>query len=269
MLVLIDSDSLCYANAFAVQEKNDIGDVQVVENGEKYLRSKLRRAIAKIVEETEATDYKLYLTGKGNFRESSEGEEPSLYKANRKDMVRPLLLPEAREYLVEEFNAIVVNDMEADDMVCIEQTYCMENDIDSCIAHIDKDINQQAGWHYKWEIFGKPSEMYFVTEEEGLRNLYVQALVGDKVDNIMYYLNEESGTWKKHYGIGQKTAEKYLSGYHTEEEMYQAVLDCYLTHPKFTKKDTGVQTTVTDLLGNMLCLYLLRYTDDEWTIPHG
>jgi len=267
MLVIIDSDSLCYANAFAVQEKDDIGDVQVVKNGEKFLRSKLRKSIKTIVSETGATDYKLYLTGKGNFRESEEGEKPSLYKANRKDMIRPLLLPEARQYLVEEFNAIIINDMEADDQVCIEQTYCIEHDIDCCIAHIDKDINQQSGWHYKWEIFGKPSDMYFVTEEEGLRNLYVQALVGDKVDNIMYYFSEESGTWKKNYGLGQKGAEKYLAVHQTEEEMYQAVLNCYLLHPKFVKKDTGTQTSEEDLAMNMKMLYLLRYTDDEWSKP--
>ena len=117
MLALIDSDSLCYANAFAVQEKDELtGEAHVIGNGEKYLRKKLRDQIATIVEETGATDYKLFLTGKGNFREEDIEDVPTLYKANRTGMVRPLLLQEAREYLVEEFNAIIVNDMEADDV---------------------------------------------------------------------------------------------------------------------------------------------------------
>ena len=268
MLVIIDSDSLCYSNSFAVEVKSEeTGEPEVCENGEKFLRSKLRKSIQTIVEETGATDYKLFLTGKGNFREEDVDAVPTLYKANRANMRRPLLLQEARQYLVDEFNAIVVEGMEADDVVCIEQQHCLDHDIDCCIAHIDKDINQQEGWHYRWEIFSKPSSMYFVTAEEGLRNLYVQALVGDKVDNIMYYYSDESGTWKKNYGLGQKGAEKYLATHHTEIEMYQAVLNCYLEHPKFVKKDTGVQTTVDDLHMNMMMLYMLRTYEDKWEAP--
>ena len=267
MLAIIDSDSLCYANAFAVEEKDDEGNVQVVENGEKFLRSKITKSIKTIIEETGATDYKLFLTGKGNFREEDIGDTPNLYKANRTNMRRPILLQEARQYLVDEFNAIIIEGMEADDVVCIEQTFCLEHDIDCVIAHIDKDIDQQEGWHYRWAIFNKPSNMYFVTKEEGLRNLYVQALVGDKVDNIMYYYSDDSGTWKKNYGLGQKGAEKYLAVHHTEKEMYDAVLNCYLEHPKFIKKDTGTQATSLDLDINMLLLYMLRYFDDEWERP--
>ena len=280
MLTIIDSDSLCYANAFAVQEKCELtGEVEVTENGEKFLRSKLRSSIAKIIEETGGTDYKLFLTGTDNFREDDyelRPQEypkdmvpviPSLYKKNREGMPRPLLLQEARDYLVDEFNAIIVNGMEADDQVCIEQTACIENDIDCCIAHIDKDINQQSGWHYRWPIFSKPSELYFVTELEGLRNLYVQALVGDKCDNIMYYYSEDSGTWKKNYGLGQKTAEKALAEFDTEEDMYSLVKAYYLDGVKFTRKDTGEQATLDDLHANMRLLYLLRTEDDEWSIP--
>ena len=267
MLCIIDSDSLCYANAFAVEEKDEEGNVQVVENGEKFLRSKIRKSIAKIVEDTGATDYKLFLTGKFNFREEDVDATPTLYKANRANMRRPLLLQEARQYLVDEFNAIIVDDMEADDVVCIEQTFCIAHKIDCCIAHIDKDIDQQEGHHHRWSIFGKDSINYEITEIEGLRKLYVQALVGDKVDNIMYYYSDDSGTWKKNYGLGQKGAEKYLSVHDSEEDLYQAVLNCYLEHPKFLKKDTGVQTTEDELEMNMHMLYMLRTEDDKWERP--
>jgi len=268
MLVLIDSDSPCYANGFAVEEKCELtGEVQVIKNGQKILESKLEEFIETVIKETGATDYKLFLTGKGNFREEEFEGVQTQYKANREGMRKPLLLQEARQYLIDEFDAIVVEGMEADDVVCIEQTFCIANDIDSCIAHIDKDINQQVGHHYRWSIFGKDSELYYVTEEEGLRNLYVQALVGDKVDNIMYYYSDESGTWKKNYGLGIKGAEKYLAIHHTEKEMYDAVVNCYLEHPKFVKKDTEIQTTLDDLHMNMKMLYMLRWFDDEWEIP--
>ncbi len=265
MILLIDSDSLCYANAFAVEEKNPFtGEAEVVENGENYLRSKLDEQINTIMDDSGATDYKMFLTGHGDFRKDLNTD----YKANRSDMRRPLLLPFARQHLIDTHFAIVVDGMEADDMVCIEQQACLDTGVDSCIAHIDKDIDQQEGKHHRWSIFGKPSINYNITQEEGLCKLYIQALVGDKVDNIMYYCDTEgSGTFKKRYGLGQKTAEKYLEVHHTEAEMYQAVLNCYLEHPKFIKKDTGTQTTEEDLKMNMRMLYMLRTVDDEWRVP--
>ena len=265
MIVLIDSDSLCYANAFAVEEKNPFtGEPEVVENGKKYLRSKLDEQIGIIVADSGASDYKMFLTGSGDFRKDLS----STYKANRADMRRPMLLPYARQYLIDNHFAIVVNDMEADDVVCIEQQACLDKDIDSCIAHIDKDIDQQEGKHHRWSIFGKPSVNYTITKEEGLRKLYVQSLVGDKVDNIMYYCDTDgSGTFKKCYGLGQKTAERYLEVHHTEEDMYKAVLNCYLEHPKFIRKDTNVQATEDDLIMNMHMLYMLRTLDDHWEKP--
>ena len=264
MLVLIDSDSLCYANAFAVEEKDDEGNPQVIENGKKFLRSKLDQQIQTIVEETQATDYKLFLTGKGDFRKDMN----PLYKANRVDMRRPILLAEARQHLIESHFAIVVNGMEADDMVCIEQTAIMAQGNDCTIAHIDKDIDQQAGNHYRWSIFGKDSVSYHVSEHEGLLNLYRQALVGDKVDNIMYYFDEEgSKTWKKCYGLGAKGAEAMLTESTCSKDMYEELLETYTTNSKFIRKDTGEQCTEEDLEMNMHMLYMKRTEDDAWVKP--
>lgn len=263
MLTLIDADSLAYANAFAVEKKDDDGKVRVSENGQIFLRKKLRDSIKTILDETGASDYKLFLTGKGNFRETDD----NLYKANREGMRRPILLQYARQYLVDQYDAIVVEDMEADDRVCMEQTSCLWYGVDSVIAHIDKDIDQQEGLHYRWSLRGKPSVSYTVTEEEGLRNLYVQALVGDKVDNIMYYFGSDSNTWKKDYGLGQKTAEKYLAVHHTAAEMYTAVRSQYLHSPKFIKKSTEGQCTEEDLLDNMFLLYMIRHEEDFYQPP--
>lgn len=255
MIVLIDSDSLCYANAFAVEK-----DGEVVENGHLFMYKKLDEVISTIIHETEADEYKMFLTGKGDFRKDID----PLYKANRQDMRRPELLGKAREYLEIAHGAIVVDGMEADDMVCIEQTHLMKHDVECCIAHIDKDINQQPGWHYKWSIFGKPSEMYEVTEVEGLRNLYTQALVGDKVDNIMYYFNEDSGTWKKDYGLGVKGAEKALADCSTEKEMYDVCAELYTS---WYRKGNSERVTLDDLDVNMQLLYMLRHKKDKWRRP--
>ena len=267
-LVFIDSDSLCYACAFAVQSKCELtGEIEVEENGEKFLRSKLNDMIETIVEETGAKDYKVFLTGKGNFRNDAVDGVPTLYKANRA-APKPLLLQEARDYLISNHWASVSEGMEADDVVCIEQQYCIENDITSIIAHIDKDIDQQQGWHYKWSMRGNPSSIYYVSEWNGLLNLYRQALKGDKVDNIMYYFDEEgSKTWKKCYGLGEKGADKMFSNAISEKDLYDDVLACYLMHPKFQRKDTGEQATESDLILNLNMLYMLRTDDDFYEVP--
>ena len=264
MIALIDSDSLCYANAFAVEEKDETGEVRVSENGEIFLRTKLDAQIQTILDDTGADDYKCFLTGKGDFRKDMN----DLYKSNRSGMRRPILLQYARQYLEENHFAIVTDGMEADDIVCIEQTFLMNHDTDCIIAHIDKDIDQQAGKHHRWSIFGKPSVNYEVSEWEGLLNLYRQALVGDKVDNIMYYYDEEgSKTWKKCYGLGAKGAEAMFSSAIDEKDLYNDVLNCYLTHPKFIKKNTGEQADEVDLMLNMHMLYMLRTHDDKWEKP--
>lgn len=249
MLALIDSDSLCYGAAFSCEKKGEL-----IDNAEMFLYPRLEKIVQKILEDTKATDYKMFLSGKENFRL----EVSPLYKANRKDMKRPLLLQQARDYLEVVHNAIISQGIEADDLVCIEQTACMEQEIDCCIAHIDKDIDQQAGWHYRWPLRGEAGAMYYVTEEEGLRNLYEQALVGDKVDNIMYYLDETTGTWKKEYGLGKVGARKALQECSEEKEFYAVVLDLY---------ENKFERTEEDLLTNLQLLYLLREHDEFYRKP--
>ena len=252
MLALIDSDSLCYGAAFSCEKKGEL-----IDNAEMFLYPRLEKIVQKILEDTKATDYKMFLSGKENYRL----EVSSLYKANRKDMKRPMLLQKARDYLEVVHNAIVSQGIEADDLVCIEQTACMEQEIDCCIAHIDKDIDQQAGWHYRWPLRGEAGAMYYVTEEEGLRNLYEQALVGDKVDNIMYYLDETTGTWKKEYGLGKVGARKALEGCTTEKDFQLKCLDVYSS---LTKKSDGTTPSKEDFITNMNLLYLLRTKNDKW-----
>ena len=50
-------------------------------------------------------DYRVYLTGKGNFRNDIAVTAP--YKGNRKDKEKPAHLQAIREYLIEEWNAVV------------------------------------------------------------------------------------------------------------------------------------------------------------------
>ena len=109
--------------------------------------------------------------------------------------------------------------------------------------------------------------MYTVSKMEGLFNLYVQALEGDKVDNIMYYLDESTGTWKKDYGLGKKGAREALKDCTTEKELYRMCLYLYTSSDKFIQKGTGEQCTSDDLTSNMYLLYMKRTEMDYWEIP--
>jgi len=251
MITLIDADSLCYAACFFALKED---------NSELHLYNKLSNSISSILLNTEADDYKIFLSGQGNFRK----EVCPLYKANRSNDDKPELLDKAREYLAIVHNAITVDGMEADDAVCIEQSQLNRQEIASCIAHIDKDIDQSPGWHYRWKMRGRPAGMYYVSESEGLFNLYTQALVGDRVDNIMMYQDESTGTWKKDYGLGEKTAAKALEGLTTEQEMYDKCLELYL---EWVRKGTGEAVTEDDLVRNMHLLYLKRSHFDKWERP--
>lgn len=111
------------------------------------------------------------------------------YKHNRKDKSDPILRQQLKQWVKEEYETLTLPNCEADDVLGIEQN---ENTI---ICSIDKDLDQIPGRHYDWD---KELE-YEVSEEEGEFFFYMQALKGDPVDGY-------SGCPR----IGQKRAFKLL-----------------------------------------------------------
>lgn len=236
MKALIDADYFSYSISFAYQTGK--GEEARLKPDHKYWKYSLDKTIRDITTYLNAWDYTLYLTGKGNFRDHFP-----TYKANRTDFVRPILYQTVRNYMMEAHDCVLCEGVEADDQVIIDYNLDPDNTI---MCHLDKDLDQAPGLHYRLAFRGKGGYTYQVTEEEGIRNLYTQALTGDAVDNIIGIK-----------GIGKKTAEKILNGLTTEKEMYQAVRETYLK-----KGDTEER-----LINNMIQLYLLRHKDDVWRIP--
>ena len=151
---------------------------------------------------TEAKDYKVFLTGRNNFRKEIYPE----YKANRKDKPKPQHLQGIRDFLIHQWMAVVAEGCEADDLLGIHQTET------TVICSIDKDLLQVPGMHYNWVR----SEYYNQTESGGLRSFYNQLLQGDRGDNIPGIT-----------GIGPKKAERFLEGVTEEQEMFDICLDLY------------------------------------------
>lgn len=249
MLALIDADLITYSVGFASDKKKyhvtgctfdskkeakefcDRVDIDhseitstVTEEPLEYTLHSVKKLIESILEETKADDYKLFLTGEGNFREEVAVTRP--YKGNRDKLHKPIHYAEIKRYLIDVWQAEVVEDMEADDAMGIAQwrdysKYEYEKScgddytsafVETCIVSLDKDMNMIPGWHYNW----RKKEMYWIDEPEAMRNFYKQLLTGDTVDNIQ-------GVPK----IGDKTADKILAACETEEEMYDAVQEAY------------------------------------------
>jgi len=219
---LIDADILNYRIGFATQNEDE---------------SQAIRTMAGFLEDLILFDmphvqtWELFLTGSNNFRDEYAITAP--YKGNRKGKDKPSHYHLLREYLTTSWDALVVDGMEADDMLAIRAT---ELGDDSVIVTLDKDLDQVVGWHYNFVKKNK----YYITEAQGLLNFYKQFLVGDVVDNI-----------KGAHGIGEKKAQKLLED-KTEKEMWDIVVE---------------HLGVDHAWENGHLLYMLRSVDDKWKPP--
>jgi len=163
MIALVDGDIVAYRCA-ASAEKEELSIALMRTN----------MMMEDIMLDTEATEFKVYLSGskENNFRYKVNPE----YKANRKDVVKPIHLEACKEFLVTYWKATVCTGMEADDGLGIDQ-----RPDGTIICSIDKDLLQVPGTHYNFV----KKEFTKVSEEEGLLSFYLQTLTGDRSDNVI------------------------------------------------------------------------------------
>lgn len=214
MKALIDADIVAYRVACTLQE----------DDAEDFVYARAEDLVDQILVNTEATEYRLFLTGKNNFRYTIYPE----YKAHR-PKEKPFWLEKCREYLIANFNAEVIHGQEADDALGIAQTD------DTIICSIDKDLLMIPGQHYNFV----KDEFITVTQDSGMRHFYMQCLTGDRSDNI-----------KGIEGIGPKKAEKILAGCVTEQELFNAVREAYGNDEEF--------------LMNGRVLWIRRQDNEDW-----
>lgn len=79
----------------------------------------VKKTINSILEETGATEYIVFLTGKDNFREKIATIAP--YKGNRDPTHKPHWYQDIRTYLIRQYNANIIDGQEADDAISIAQ----------------------------------------------------------------------------------------------------------------------------------------------------
>lgn len=127
---------------------------------------------------TDKVEWELILSGEGNFRNGIATVTP--YKGSRKDKLKPHWYPNIRQYLIDSFDAIVVDGIEADDEVSIRMNEARSLGDKAILATIDKDLDQIEGVHWDY----KKHVMYNVTHDDGQFLLYSQILSGDATDDI-------------------------------------------------------------------------------------
>ena len=237
MIVLIDTDIVCYRAGFACDNE----DLNIA-------LWQTDQMIERIVLETNASDYKCFITGSDNFRYAINPE----YKANRKDARRPKWLQEIREHVVLRHNASISNGREADDDLGIAQDKIGTTDkwhegvYQTTVASIDKDLLMIPGQHYNF-VKGIHKT---VSEFEGKQWLYYQLVMGDRADNIFGY----DGKCRDKVPKFLEETMAVLFSYETEREMYDHVLDMY----DFDEERLHM---------NAHCLYIHQKEDDEWIMP--
>lgn len=197
-----------------------------------------RQIIMKILGDTKATNYKLYLTApdKSNFRYKIAKTKP--YKGNRK-AEKPIHYSHVRDYLHKVWEGYVVVGEEADDYIGIEQCKNLIHDSDGNIidsktitSTIDKDIlNQIPGMHHNI----KTGEIHLTTEEDAMRFFWKQMLMGDSVDDI-------PGVPR----VGKVTANRLIDNCESLEECREIVQSAYKKYYKGVWKEQYTE------MGNLL-----------------
>lgn len=198
MTVLIDGDIVAYRAAYSTEggHADDVAD-------------KVDELMDYILDATtfDGSPFKVYLTGDGNFRYDVAVTVP--YKGNRKDTKKPEFLPDARDYLVEDYGAVVSSGEEADDLIAIEATKLGPHTI---IASVDKDFLQVPCVHYN------TNKQTFTEQDElsATRFFYTQILTGDRADNIQGL-----------HRVGPVKAAMILGESTDEVEMYNKCVEAY------------------------------------------
>jgi DNA polymerase-1 len=172
--LLIDGDIVAYQAAAAtevpVKWDEDLWTLHAYESEGQAL---IKQKITSMLEKTGADHYKLYLTGSKNFRT----EVLDSYKGNRKDVRKPLTLKPLKQWMIDEYQAVLREPFEADDLLGIRGS----DDDDTIIVSEDKDLKTIPCRFFNP---AHPEDgVVTISEADADFSFFTQILTGDAVDN--------------------------------------------------------------------------------------
>ncbi len=215
---------------------------------------------------------------------------PQKYKGSRTE--KPILLPEARQYLTDTYNTEVIKDIEADDMAEIyairgTANYLKTGKFNYMISAIDKDARGTPSllldYNKDGPIWKNPNpwlidttvnsigEIEYIsgqTKCTGLLQICYQLLCGDNIDNYHPYLRFPKEL-KPKFSYADAAFYSDFCNLETQKEVIQKTIDVYYKFfpcgVKFTAWDgTKVDEDTLWWLETMFsCVYMLRSLDDS------
>lgn len=230
---ILDLDSVIFY-AFHPNKVLDDNNEPIKENGkfvyvektEDEIKASCDYLMQDILLSSNATHYIGFVKGKNTIvdRKAVNTE----YKANR-NKEKPKYWDFTKQYLIDKWGAVIVNDIEVDDAVNITRLKLK----DSFICAIDKDLLSLEGIHFKWN----KKEWITVSKEEAEYKFWCDMIVGQSGDNI-----------KGIPGKGIKFVEnRFQAGPIDPGE----VLSCYV---EYFGEYKGIQ----EFYKNYMCLYILE-----------
>lgn len=189
---LLDGDIIAYRCAAAAQKPSTWESFEKDTFDEKEMCRAIDEMVNKWTHLAGCWDYRVLLTQGFNFRHLVS----PTYKANRKNIAKPLGLAVARQHLVARHKADMVYGLEADDLIGLMLTGSMK-DRRGIAVSLDKDLRTIPGWHFNPS---KDNPPFLVDELAADRWWFTQTLTGDAVDG-----------YPGARGIGPTKAEKLLA----------------------------------------------------------
>lgn len=204
--LLLDGDLIAYRIAAALEKPVDWGDgLWTLHCHEDECYAALERQLLNLQEDTQQSDIVIAISAPTNFRKTVNPE----YKANRKKTRRPLCLGAVIEYMKEEYNHVVLPDIEADDVMGILATQDPDKYL---IVSDDKDmltIPDAQIW--------KDGEVMHIDPQDAYETFICQTLKGDPTDG--YYGIK---------GVGEVKARSIIEKNRgTERTIWDGVLKAY------------------------------------------
>lgn len=253
----------------ALIEAEKLVDVEPVSHALMIVRQTLE-SIMKEVNFKDKDQAHILLSGPGNYREKLATYRP--YKGNRDPEHKPVHYQAIRDYLTQQWNAIVVSGREADDEASILAHRFRKRRQKYVIASIDKDLHQIPGVHYDYRL----KQQVTVSPEDARLVLWRQALSGDTTDNI-------PGACGIGVGKAQKIVEEWLDDAEiTDAQLWQLTVgvylkqataksDCYYANriEKWSPDSEGAREQEAAIVAreNMRLVYLQREPNELWVPP--
>lgn len=262
------------ANLVIPDDFYEVVDSQIAEPAKNAFAT-VKAKILNFKQKFKTNKVEIYMSGKGNYR--LDLPLPVQYKNNRKETIRPLLLQEIRDYLVQYQGAVIIEGDEADAMLAqrMYEGYKSNTKVISC--SVDKDLRITSGWCYNPD----KDELLFVDGFGGLYRddkgkvrghgrmfLYFQCATGDSADGYdpRDVVKSITGTTPK---FGDVAAFKLLSECKTDKEALKVVHDLYLKwfgSKQFSYTAWNGETFTGDYMAVLQmiwdCAFMKRFEDD-------